>query len=178
VRQEAIRERCFHPSGTFVPFPRAEIEASVVARFGRQVGRYPDRLAVKAPGRQLTYAELDAAANRVANALLVRRGRGAEPIALLVPKTAALVVGVLGVLKAGKIYVLLDPAQPSARLGHVLRDCGAGLVLADASCLAMAAELAASASAPTTSLTCSTRPAPPAPRRGSRRAIATCCTTS
>ena len=141
MRQQAIRERCFHPTGTFVPFPRAEIEGSVVARFERQVGRYPDGLAVKAPGRQLTYAELDAAANRVANALLARRGTGAEPIALLVPKTAALVVGVLGVLKAGKIYVLLDPAQPAARLAHVLRDCGADFVLVDAGCLAMAAEL-------------------------------------
>ena len=145
MRQAQIRERCFHPTGTFVEFPRAEIEGSVVARFARQVDRYPDRLAVKAADRRLTYAELDVAANRVAGAILARRGAGPEPIALLVPKTAALVVGVLGVLKAGKIYVLLDPAQPAARLAHVLRDCGAGLVLADASCLAAAAELAASA---------------------------------
>ena len=145
MRQAAIRERCFHPTGTFSEFPRAEVEGSVVARFARQVGRFPDRLAVKAPDRRLTYAELDAVANRVAGAILARCGAGPEPVALLVPKTAALVVGVLGVLKAGKIYVLLDPAQPTARLGHVLRDCGAALVLADASCLAMASELAASA---------------------------------
>src|SRR6266545_2434933 len=71
------------PVNSFVPFRKEEIEQSVPERFEQQVARYPDRLAVRDRRQQLTYTELNAAANRIAHALLAQCGEGEEPIALL-----------------------------------------------------------------------------------------------
>ena len=81
--QEAIRDKCFHPSGTFVEFPKEEIEQSIPERFEKIVRLHPGRLAVKMGERALTYDELNKVANQIARAILVRRGQGSEPIALL-----------------------------------------------------------------------------------------------
>jgi non-ribosomal peptide synthetase component F len=51
---------------------------------------------------------------------------GPEIVALLLHKGVPLVIGLLGVLKAGKIYMLLDPAHPPARLSYILEDTRAG----------------------------------------------------
>jgi len=45
--QQAIRARCFHPSGSFVEFRKEEVEQSVPSRFEQMVRKYPDRLAIK-----------------------------------------------------------------------------------------------------------------------------------
>ncbi len=62
-QQRAIRDKCFHPTGTFVEFRKEEIEQSIPDRFEQQVRRYPDRLAVKSRTQALTYDELNKAAN-------------------------------------------------------------------------------------------------------------------
>jgi non-ribosomal peptide synthetase component F len=112
--QQAIRAKCVHPTGTFIPFEPAAIEQSIPGRFEQQVASYPDRLAVKTRSHALTYAALNHAANGVAHALLTQHGPGSEPIALLLEKDAPLIATILGVLKAGKIYVPLDPFSPPA----------------------------------------------------------------
>ena len=68
--QQAIRAKCFHPTGAFVEFKKEEVEQSIPDRFEQQVARYPDRVAVKTKADALTYAELNQAANRVAHAIL------------------------------------------------------------------------------------------------------------
>ena len=68
--QQAIRAKCFHPTGAFVEFKKEEVEQSVPECFKQQVARYPDRVAVKTKADALTYAELNQAANRVAHAIL------------------------------------------------------------------------------------------------------------
>ena len=73
--QEAIRGKCFHPSGTFVEFPEGEIEQSIPARFEKIVAIFPDRLALKSKNCALTYRQLNEAANRVAGAILAVRGK-------------------------------------------------------------------------------------------------------
>jgi non-ribosomal peptide synthetase component F len=70
LEQQAIRAKCFHPTGAFVEFKKEEVEQSIPDRFERRVGRYPDRIAVKTKANALTYAELNQAANRVAHAIL------------------------------------------------------------------------------------------------------------
>jgi non-ribosomal peptide synthetase component F len=55
-------------------FPEADVEGSIAARFERQVAAFPDRLAIRHFERELTYRELDLAANRIAQALLAARG--------------------------------------------------------------------------------------------------------
>src|SRR5712692_8793724 len=68
----------------FEEFRRADTEQSVPDRFEQQVRRFPDRLAVKSQTQALTYAALNIAANRLAHAIVERRGVGQEPVALLV----------------------------------------------------------------------------------------------
>ena len=113
--QKALRTKCFHPSGLFVEFKKQEIEQSIPGRFEKIVRQYPERLAVKTKDRSLTYGELNQAANRIAHAILAKRGQGSEPIALLLENDASMIAAILGVLKAGKIYVPMDPSLPRAR---------------------------------------------------------------
>jgi amino acid adenylation domain-containing protein len=126
----------------FTPFPRAALEASIGERFESQVRRGPDRLAVKFGDAAWTYAALDAAANRVAHAILAARGPGEAPVALVLEQGVWQVAAILGALKAGKIYVPLDPAAPAARLAPLLAEAGAALVVASAATLPRAAEAA------------------------------------
>ena len=130
------------PAG-FTPFPRHEMEPSNPDRFAKVVRAHPDRIAGEAGSRALTYAELDAAANRIAHDVLTRRGEGSEAVALLFEPGAEFVAALLGVLKTGKLYAPLDPAQPPARVRELLADLEAGLVLADAASLGAARAVAA-----------------------------------
>jgi amino acid adenylation domain-containing protein len=121
-----------------VPFPLADVEQSIPARFAKMARAHPHRLAVKVGGRAMSYAELDAAANQVAHAVLDRYGAGPAPVALLFEPGIALVVSLLGVLKAGKLYAPLDPGQPAARLQELIADLDTRVVLTDRAGLAQA----------------------------------------
>jgi non-ribosomal peptide synthetase component F len=81
--QQALRDQCFHPSGTFVEFEEEEIEQSISDRFEDQVRRHAARLALETAGRAITYGELNEAANRIAHAILAARGERPERVALL-----------------------------------------------------------------------------------------------
>ena len=120
------------PTNPFVQFSRADLEGSLAARFERHAAQQPGRLAVKMGAESLSYGALERAANRVAHAIVDRIGDGNEPVALLLPQSVDQVVAVLGALKAGKIYVPLDPAHPPLRLGEAIADAGARLVVTDA----------------------------------------------
>ncbi|MEA5361540.1 amino acid adenylation domain-containing protein [Amycolatopsis sp., V23-08] len=95
-----------------------------VTRFEEQVTQTPDALAVELGGVRLTYAELNARANRVAH----RIGAGGV-VGVCAPNSADLVVGIVGALKSGAAYVPLDPANPAQRQALVLADAGARVVL-------------------------------------------------
>jgi len=139
--QEAIRAKCIHPSGTFIEFKKEEVEQSIPKRFEKIVSLYPDRIAVKASDNTLTYEQLNRTANRVAHAILRQRGRGVEPITLLIEHSASVIVAILGVLKAGKFYVPLDPSHPLARTSYIFEDTQAGLVVTNSRNLRLATEL-------------------------------------
>jgi len=90
------------------------------------------RVAVADGRGSLTYAQLNARANRLARWL---RGRGIEPAAVVglhVDRSIELVVGAVAVLKAGGAYLPVDPANPAGRAGWMLADAGARLVLCGA----------------------------------------------
>jgi amino acid adenylation domain-containing protein len=106
--------------------------------------RRPDRPAVAAGGRTLTYAELDQLSNQAARALLAHGVAPGDRVGILIPKSAAAVVGLFGVLKAGGCYVPLDPKSPAGRLSVIMADSGAAVVLADAATAHQAAALAGS----------------------------------
>jgi acyl-coenzyme A synthetase/AMP-(fatty) acid ligase/acyl carrier protein len=124
----SARRRVAAPSD-FVPFDRAALAHAIPRRFAEQVRRGPDRVALRTPERAVTYAELDRQASGVARTILAARGPGAEVIAVLLPNEPLVVAVVLGIWKAGKAVVPLDPAFPPSRIAYALADSGAPLLV-------------------------------------------------
>ncbi|WP_405402111.1 amino acid adenylation domain-containing protein [Streptomyces sp. NBC_01104] len=103
--------------------------ATLPELFEAQVARTPDAIAVTAGTDVLTYAELDARADRIAR-LLAARGVGPEAVvAVCMERGTGLPAALLGVMKAGAAYLPLDPEHPSERLAFTLADSGARYVL-------------------------------------------------
>jgi amino acid adenylation domain-containing protein len=121
------------PEG-FVPFERIAIEQSLARRFAEQVSKGPERVAVKVGLSSLTYAALDRQANRMAHAILAQ-GLRPSPIAVVVAQGLSVIPAILGVLKAGRIYVPLETALGGERLGYMLRDSGATAALVNGSAM-------------------------------------------
>ncbi|MFD3515843.1 amino acid adenylation domain-containing protein [Streptomyces sp. NPDC058657] len=110
---------------------RAGNGAGLVERFEDQVRARPEQIAVVHRGEQLDYATLNLRADRLARAL-VSRGVGTDRvIALHTDLSVDMLVGILGVLKAGGAYLPLDPALPAERLADMVADSGAALVLSN-----------------------------------------------
>src|SRR3569833_1219758 len=104
---------------------------SVTGMFETQVARTPDAAAVVADDAELSYAELDARADRLAR-MLIARGVGPESVvAVAMERGAGLMAVLLGVLKAGGAYLALDLQQPAERLAYLLVDAGPALAAAD-----------------------------------------------
>jgi amino acid adenylation domain-containing protein len=99
--------------------------------FAAQVALTPDAVAVVFGDLELSYADLDARANQVAQ-FLVSQGVGAESlIGVLLARGVDLVVALLGILKAGAAYLPLDPEYPAQRIEFMLADSRAVLLLSE-----------------------------------------------
>src|SRR3989440_169591 len=97
--------------------------------FEAQVARTPDATALVFGDEHLSYAELNAAANRLAHHL-IDRGAGPERIvALAMPRSAEIVVALLAVAKAGGVYLPVDPELPGDRIAFLLGDAAPVLVV-------------------------------------------------
>ncbi|MCX0246622.1 condensation domain-containing protein, partial [Streptomyces drozdowiczii] len=103
--------------------------ATITGRFAEQAGRTPDAPAVESASGVLTYAALDAASDALASRLVHAGAAPGDTVALLLPRSADVVVAQLGVLKAGARWLPLDPAHPPARLAASVRESGARLAL-------------------------------------------------
>ncbi len=102
------------------------------ALFEEQVRRDPGAVAVEHGPARLTYGELDARANRLARHL-IGRGVGPEvPVAVTMPRGVEQLVCLLAVVKAGGVYVPVDPGYPAVRREFMLADTAPAVVLADA----------------------------------------------
>ncbi|MFD6613444.1 AMP-binding protein, partial [Micromonospora chalcea] len=107
------------------------VTATLPELFERQAARHPDRTALTFEGTSLSYAELNARANRLAR-LLTARGIGPDAlVALALPRSVELVVALLAVVKSGAAYVPLDPGYPADRLAHALSDSAPAALLTD-----------------------------------------------
>ncbi|RFU43199.1 amino acid adenylation domain-containing protein, partial [Actinomadura logoneensis] len=103
--------------------------ASVPGLFEAQVAARPWAVAVSFEGRSWTYAEVNAAANRLARHLLAQ-GVGPEQfVALSFPRSADLVIAILAVLKTGAAYVPIDPEYPADRIAYMVQDASPVLTL-------------------------------------------------
>lgn len=122
VERETVlaRDRRVRPQNAFRPFLLEETEQTIQSRFEAQVRRNPDKIAVKTQDSEWTYRQLNANANRVARAILDAGGPGPERVAVLFEQGAPLIAALLGILKAGKTYLPLDPLYPVERLTNLL----------------------------------------------------------
>ena len=96
-----------------------------------QVDRVPDRVSVVCGTRSITYRELERRSNQLANYL---RSRGVGPdvlVGIMMDRSIEMVVGILGILKAGGGYVPLDPEYPEVRLEYMIDDSGIRLLLGE-----------------------------------------------
>ena len=140
---EAIQVKCFHPSGDFTKFAKEDVESSIPDRFERLCRQYPERIAAKSEFQILTYSDLNAKANRLARRIRARHRGEAEPVGLLFNDAALLAAAMLGVLKAGDFFILLDSSFPKARNEALLEDSQACLVIADQGNISLANDLIA-----------------------------------
>jgi amino acid adenylation domain-containing protein len=113
-------------NATRIDYPREKL---IHELFEEQVERTPHAVAVLCEGQSLTYDLLNREANQLARHL---RRKGAGPdrlVALCLQRSIDMLVGVLGVLKAGAAYVPLDPTNPGERLRHVLANAAPSVLL-------------------------------------------------
>ncbi|WP_055108572.1 amino acid adenylation domain-containing protein [Paenibacillus ihumii] len=96
--------------------------ASLFARFEAQAAKRPDAPAVVCGGEALSYGQLNRAANRLAHLLIAGGVSAGQMVALALPRSLELVVGLLAVLKAGAAYLPLDPDYPADRLEWMVED--------------------------------------------------------
>src|SRR6185312_8395860 len=115
---------------TEAPYPQ---QLCIHQLFEQQVERTPEAPALIFQQLSLSYRELNTQANRLAHHLI---GLGVKPddrIALCLERSPAMLIGLLGILKAGAAYVPLDPAYPCERLTQILSDAAPQILLCDAS---------------------------------------------
>ncbi|MEV0370842.1 non-ribosomal peptide synthase/polyketide synthase [Streptomyces sp. NPDC050636] len=131
VESVDTQERHVLPPGLNGTGP-ALLEPSVTQLIEAQAARTPDAPAVKCGDLTVSYAELNARANRLAH-LLIGRGAGPESVvALMVPRSVEMIVAVLAVLKSGAAYLPVDSAYPADRIAYMLDDARPSLVVGTA----------------------------------------------
>ncbi|MGH3931061.1 MAG: amino acid adenylation domain-containing protein, partial [Pseudonocardiaceae bacterium] len=108
------------------------LQASLPVLFETQVRAIPEAVAAVFDNTTLTYAQLNAQANRLAHALIARLVCPEQIVALALPRSSELVVAILAVLKAGAGYLPMDPDYPSARIRLMLDDARPVLLLTSA----------------------------------------------
>lgn len=86
--------------------------------------RYPEKTAVWARGRSITYRELEERSNQLAHLLRQHGIRKGDRVGLYFPKCVESVISMLAVVKAGAVYVPLDPQAPADRVGYIISNCG------------------------------------------------------
>jgi amino acid adenylation domain-containing protein len=110
-------------------WPEDAARLSIPTRFEDHARAKPAAHAVRTANQTLSYGALNEAANRLARAVLAETE--SSTVAVLAGHGVSMIVGMLGVLKAGKIFVPVDHRQPRARMLQILADCEARLLLTD-----------------------------------------------
>ncbi|HXV75063.1 MAG TPA: AMP-binding protein, partial [Candidatus Polarisedimenticolaceae bacterium] len=127
-------------------FPERALDGTIDARFAAIVARHGERTAVEDGARSLSFRDLDQAAARVAAALAAARGPAGDdsrPVALLLEQGADFISALIGVLRAGRFAVPLDPRNPASRNRLILGDSTATAIVASARTSELARALSA-----------------------------------
>ena len=122
-------------------FAKTEIEQSIPDRFQSQVRMHAERTAISDNGQIYSYEELNARSNQVAHTILEALDSGEEPAVVLLDQGTASIIAILGILKAGKFYVPLDPFLSRSELGQAIADCRPRLLVTDNRHMSLATDL-------------------------------------
>lgn len=104
---------------------------SVPQLFEEQVARYPNQLAIKKQAQSISYSALNQLANRIANAILNILGSAPVQVALVLSPEIEAYAAVMGVSKADKVIVTIDPATSSSAMADIIVDSQAALIITD-----------------------------------------------
>lgn len=96
------------------------------------VERFPTKTALICEGQRLTYAEIDAMADRLANALLENGIQRGDRVAIYLPNSVQAVVGIFAALKAGTVFVVINSSTKGDKLVFILNDCSAAALITGA----------------------------------------------
>ncbi|MEC4819166.1 MAG: amino acid adenylation domain-containing protein, partial [Scytonema sp. PMC 1069.18] len=111
------------------PVPGSATKVTLAQWFANTVSQYGDRTAVSYGQENLTYHELDTRAHQVAQ-FLQKQGIGPDKrVVICLERSPELIIAMLGVVKAGGVYVSVDPASPQERIQYTVTDCEAQLIL-------------------------------------------------
>lgn len=97
--------------------------------FEAQVNKAPDDVVIVYQGDRLTYRELNVRANQLARVLVSKDIKPDDIVGIMVERSVEMIIGILGVLKAGGAYLPLDPEHPKERIEYILSDSGAKMLL-------------------------------------------------
>ncbi|WP_156994482.1 condensation domain-containing protein, partial [Pseudonocardia acaciae] len=111
--------------GTAIDVPPGTLPELFTAR----AAWIPDAVALVTPAGPVTYARLEADSNRLARHLITHGVGPDVPVAVALPASIELVTALLAIMKAGGIYVPLDPSYPAERLNHLITDCAPALLI-------------------------------------------------
>ena len=125
-----------------LPFPRAEIEQSIPARFEQVVRCFPHSIALTGNARQWTYSELNSTVNRIACAIRALTPPEVGCVAFLLEQSPEMVIATLAVMKAGKAYLGIHPEMPAAAQRGIIRDAAPELILTTAKLRSRTREIA------------------------------------
>jgi amino acid adenylation domain-containing protein len=121
----------FSYNETTVSYPD---QKSIIELFDAQVTKTPERIALIHNETEITYEELNQKANKLAHSLAQAGVEEGTVIGLMLPRSMAGIVGILGILKVSAVYLPLDKEQPMSRIAYILSDSNAKLLLTDEDC--------------------------------------------
>lgn len=132
-RTQALNPLCTRGLALTAPFNTLDesypASKTVVDLFYESAAENAHRIAVVSGDKSLTYAELDARSNQLAHHLLGLGVRPETPVAICLDRSLEMMVGLLGIMKAGGAYSPIDPEFPVARIEYLLKDTGADILL-------------------------------------------------
>jgi len=113
---------------THVEYPGIQ---NIISKFEEQVSSTPDAIALFSENETLTYIELNERSNQLAHYLVEKGAKLGTLVPISVERTVEMVISVLAVIKAGGVYVPVDPEYPEERISYMLEDTRAALVISD-----------------------------------------------
>lgn len=148
VLREAVAERDKARAGRAVPRAVGMVPGGLAGIVAAQAALHPDAPAVRDAGRSLTFRELDDAAARFASVLAGQGVAAGDRVGVLMRPSADLAVAMLGVLRAGAVYVPCDIRHPAARIAEMMRQAECRMLIHDRQAGALASAAAAEPAVP------------------------------